>query len=64
MSAGHYRPVVAAALIFQQLHDLRGTVMTVATHRDLDPWPVMPDAADNVAQHPSRLRTGRLFART
>ena len=49
---------VAVALILQQVHDLGRAVMAVATHRDLDPGPMAPDAADDVAQDPRRLVTG------
>ena len=55
---------VAVALILQQVHDLGRAVMAVATHRDLDPGPVAPDAADDVAQDPRRLVTGWPLART
>ena len=37
-------------MIFQEFHDLRRSVMTIATHGDLDPGPVVPDAADDVFQ--------------
>ena len=52
------------ALILQQVHDLGRAVMAVATHRDLDPGPMAPDAADDVAQDPRRLVTGWPLART
>ena len=55
---------VAVALILQQVHDLGRAVMAVATHRDLDPGPMAPDAADDVAQDPRRLVTGWPLART
>ncbi len=37
--------------------------MAVATHRDLDPRPVPPDAADDAPQDPRRFLAGRPFAR-
>ena len=48
----------AAALVFQQVHDLGRAVMAVAAHGDLDPRPVVPDAADDVFQDPRRLLSG------
>ena len=49
---------VAATLVFEQVHDLGGAVMTVPAHGDLDPGPVAPDAADDVPED-----TRRLFSR-
>ena len=40
---------VAAAPVFEQIHDLGRGVMATATHGDPDPWPVVPDAADDMA---------------
>ena len=55
---------VAVALILQQVDDLGRAVMAVATHRDLDPGPMAPDAVDDVAQDPRRLVTRWPLART
>ena len=52
------------ALILQQVDDLGRAVMAVATHRDLDPGPMAPDAVDDVAQDPRRLVTRWPLART
>ncbi len=49
---------VAATPAFQEFHDLRRAVMTIAAHADLDPRPVVPDAADDVFQNPGRLFSG------
>ncbi len=38
--------------------------MAVAAHRDLDPGPMAPDAADDVPQDPRRLDAGGPLART
>ena len=54
---------VAAALLFQEFHDLRRAVMPIAEHGDLHPGPVVPDAADDVLENLGRLFYGGPFAR-
>lgn len=53
---------VAAALIFQQFHDLRRAVMTIAMHGNFHPGPVAPDAANDVLEDTDRLFPGRPLA--
>lgn len=49
---------VAAALIFQPVHDLGRAVMAIAAHGDLDPRPVLLETADDVLHNPGRLFSG------
>jgi hypothetical protein len=37
------------------MQDINGRLMAIAAHDDLDPWPVAPDAADDMAQDRRRL---------